>query len=131
MRQNVMSRCIKQDNVFTTRLSSCLVSSFDISPCALLDGFFTFSLAGDLNLLPKIISLIRSIRENNLNDIQIDNLEKSLNLNNNKALIIAAGLGSRLKKHTEKLLSNFILIKTLITNKRKKVLKRQQRHTKF
>ena len=29
---------------------------------------------------PKIISLIRSIRENNLDDIQIDDLEKSLNL---------------------------------------------------
>ena len=52
---------------------------------------------------PKIISLIRSIKENNLNDTQIDYLEKSLNINNNKALIIAAGLGSRLKKHTENL----------------------------
>ena len=52
---------------------------------------------------PEIISLIRSIKENKLNDIQIDNLAKSLNINNNKALIIAAGLGSRLKEHTENL----------------------------
>ncbi len=52
---------------------------------------------------PKIISLIRSIKENNLNENQIDQIEKSINKNNTKALIIAAGLGSRLKKHTENL----------------------------
>ena len=72
-----------------------------------LAGFSKKGVAPDISEYiesnPKIISLIRSIRENNLNDIQIDNLEKSLNLNNNKALIIAAGLGSRLKKHTENL----------------------------
>ena len=72
-----------------------------------LAGFSKKGVAPDISEYiesnPKIISLIRSIRENNLNYIQIDNLEKSLNLNNNKALIIAAGLGSRLKKHTENL----------------------------
>ena len=52
---------------------------------------------------PKIVSLIRSIKENNLDDEQIEKIEDSLNKNNNKALIIAAGLGSRLKKHTENL----------------------------
>ena len=52
---------------------------------------------------PKIVSLLRSIKENNLNEIQIEKIEKSLNKNNCKALIIAAGLGSRLKKHTENL----------------------------
>ena len=52
---------------------------------------------------PGIVSLIRSIKENNLNDEQIEKIENSLNKNNNKALIIAAGLGSRLKKHTENL----------------------------
>ena len=52
---------------------------------------------------PKIVSLIRSIKENNLNEEQIEKIENSLNKNNNKALIIAAGLGSRLKKHTENL----------------------------
>ena len=52
---------------------------------------------------PKIISLIRSIKENNLSYDQIDDLEISLKKSNTKALIIAAGLGSRLKKQTEKL----------------------------
>jgi len=52
---------------------------------------------------PKIISLIRSIKENDLGVEQIEKIEKSLNKSNNKALIIAAGLGSRLKKHTENL----------------------------
>ena len=52
---------------------------------------------------PRIISLIRSIKENNLNEIQLDQIEKSINKNNTKALVIAAGLGSRLKKHTENL----------------------------
>ena len=52
---------------------------------------------------PRIVSLIRSIKENNLNEDQIEKIENSLNKNNCKALIIAAGLGSRLKKHTENL----------------------------
>jgi len=52
---------------------------------------------------PKVISLIRSIKENNLTDGQIDQIEVSINKNTTKALIIAAGLGSRLKKHTENL----------------------------
>ena len=52
---------------------------------------------------PRIISLIRSIKENNLNENQIEEIEVSLNKNNSKALIIAAGLGSRLKKHTKNL----------------------------
>ena len=52
---------------------------------------------------PQIGSLIRSIRNNNLNNDQIINLENSINKENTKALIIAAGLGSRLKKHTENL----------------------------
>jgi L-glutamine-phosphate cytidylyltransferase len=52
---------------------------------------------------PRIISLIRTIKDNNLNDNQIDDLEVSINKNITKTLIIAAGLGSRLKKHTENL----------------------------
>ncbi len=51
----------------------------------------------------KIISLIRSIKNNNLNEIQIDEIEKSISKTKTKALIVAAGLGSRLKKHTENL----------------------------
>ena len=52
---------------------------------------------------PRIVSLIRSIKDNNLKEEQIKKIENSLNKNNSKALIIAAGLGSRLKKHTENL----------------------------
>ncbi len=52
---------------------------------------------------PKIVSLIRSIKKNNLKETQIESIEKSINKNDTKALIIAAGLGSRLKKHTENL----------------------------
>ena len=52
---------------------------------------------------PRIISLIRTIKDNNLNDNQIDDLETSINKDITKTLIIAAGLGSRLKKHTENL----------------------------
>ena len=52
---------------------------------------------------PKINSLIRTIQENNLNDKQIESIENSISKKKTKALIIAAGLGSRLKKHTENL----------------------------
>ena len=52
---------------------------------------------------PKINSLIRTIQENNLNEKQIELLENSISKKKTKALIIAAGLGSRLKKHTENL----------------------------
>ena len=50
-----------------------------------------------------MISLIRSIKNNNLKDDQIEDLENLINKNKTKALIIAAGLGTRLKKHTENL----------------------------
>ena len=52
---------------------------------------------------PRVASLIRTIKENNLDEDQIEKIENLFNKNNNKALIIAAGLGSRLKKHTENL----------------------------
>ena len=52
---------------------------------------------------PKIISLIRSIKNSNLNESQINEIENNISKKNTKALIIAAGLGSRLKKHTENL----------------------------
>ena len=52
---------------------------------------------------PKIKSLIRLIKENNINEKQIDLIVKSISKKETKALIIAAGLGSRLKKHTENL----------------------------
>ena len=52
---------------------------------------------------PSIVTLIRTIKKSNLNESQIEEIENSLDKTNNKALIIAAGLGSRLKKHTENL----------------------------
>ena len=50
---------------------------------------------------PKIISLIRSIKNNNLNIDDLEKIETSINKNKTKCLIVAAGLGSRLKGHTE------------------------------
>jgi L-glutamine-phosphate cytidylyltransferase len=52
---------------------------------------------------PGIISLLRTIKQNNLDKEKIEEIENSLNKDNTKALIIAAGLGSRLKKHTKDL----------------------------
>ena len=50
---------------------------------------------------PNIISLIRTAKNNNLNNEEINRLELSINKSKTKSLIVAAGLGSRLKKHTE------------------------------
>ena len=50
---------------------------------------------------PSMLSLIRSAKNNNLDKSEIDKLEKSINKSETTALIIAAGLGSRLKNHTE------------------------------
>ena len=50
---------------------------------------------------PKIISLIRAIKNNNLNDGDLEKIESSIDKSKTKCLIVAAGLGSRLKRHTE------------------------------
>ena len=50
---------------------------------------------------PKVISLIRSAKNNKLNDDEFSKIEKSINQSKTKCLIVAAGLGSRLKGHTE------------------------------
>tara|TARA_B100000427_G_scaffold237733_1_gene200634 strand:+ start:1214 stop:2317 length:1104 start_codon:yes stop_codon:yes gene_type:complete len=52
---------------------------------------------------PEIISFLRTIKESNLSESDLKNLENKLLKNKTKALIIAAGLGSRLKKHTAQL----------------------------
>tara|TARA_B100001250_G_C19791470_1_gene786726 strand:- start:1186 stop:2322 length:1137 start_codon:yes stop_codon:yes gene_type:complete len=52
---------------------------------------------------PQIISLIRSIKESNLGENELNQIENSISKKKTKALIIAAGLGSRLKDHTENL----------------------------
>ena len=56
-----------------------------------------------INSNPRIVSILRNMKENNVDDNELDEIEKLLNKDNTKALIIAAGLGSRLKKHTENL----------------------------
>ena len=72
-----------------------------------LAGFTKGNIAPDISEYiknnPAVVTLIRSFKQNNFNDDQINLIEKSLDKNNCKALIIAAGLGSRLKKHTENL----------------------------
>ena len=50
---------------------------------------------------PKIISLIRSAKNNKLENQEFDKIEESINKSKTKCLIVAAGLGSRLKGHTE------------------------------
>ncbi|WP_435163223.1 NTP transferase domain-containing protein [Candidatus Pelagibacter bacterium nBUS_25] len=72
-----------------------------------LAGFSKKTVAPDISDYiesnPKIVSLIRSIKKNELSNDQINEIEMTINKNSSKALIIAAGLGSRLKKHTENL----------------------------
>ena len=50
-----------------------------------------------------IVSLIRTAKNNNLGNDEIDQLETSINKSKTKSLIIAAGLGSRLKDKTKNL----------------------------
>jgi choline kinase/DNA-binding XRE family transcriptional regulator len=50
---------------------------------------------------PNIVSLIRAAKNNNLGIDEINELELSINKSKTKSLIVAAGLGSRLKNHTE------------------------------
>ena len=72
-----------------------------------LAGLSKNSLAPDIleyiDKRPSITKLLRTIKDNNLENNQIEEIEKSLNKTSIKALIVAAGLGSRLKKHTENL----------------------------
>ena len=91
--------------IFIKKISSLLKT--DINDLNDLAGLSKKTVAPDISEFieknPQIISLLRSIKKNNLNNDQINNLEMSINKENTKALIIAAGLGSRLKKHTENL----------------------------
>ena len=48
----------------------------------------------------KIVSLVRSIKNNNLKYDELEKIESSINKVKTKCLIVAAGLGSRLKSHT-------------------------------
>jgi L-glutamine-phosphate cytidylyltransferase len=50
---------------------------------------------------PEIISLLRSAKNNKLKSIEFEKIEETINKSKTKCLIVAAGLGSRLKDHTE------------------------------
>ena len=50
---------------------------------------------------PNIVSLIRSLKDNNLEEEEINKLELLINKSKTKALIVAAGLGSRLGDYTQ------------------------------
>ena len=52
---------------------------------------------------PRIISLLRAAKNSKLRDDEIEELEKKISKSKTRALIVAAGLGSRLKDHTENL----------------------------
>ena len=52
---------------------------------------------------PKVVSLLRAAKNSKLNEGEIENIEKKINESKTKVLIVAAGLGSRLKDHTENL----------------------------
>ena len=91
--------------IIIKKLSSLL--KVDINYLNDLAGETKENLAPDISEFiknnPRLVSLIRSIKEKNINNEQIKKIENSLNNKNLKALIVAAGLGSRLKKHTENL----------------------------
>jgi L-glutamine-phosphate cytidylyltransferase len=50
---------------------------------------------------PEIISLIRTAKNNKLSSEEFEKIEETINKSKIKCLIVAAGLGSRLKDHTE------------------------------
>ena len=50
---------------------------------------------------PKVVSLLRAAKNSKLSDDEIINIEKKINESKTKILIVAAGVGSRLKAHTE------------------------------
>ena len=52
---------------------------------------------------PEIVSLIRSFKNNNFGIQEIKEIATSIDKTKTKALIVAAGLGSRLKKYTQDL----------------------------
>ena len=49
---------------------------------------------------PNVVSFLRTIKENKISNEEIEQLENKFNKSKTKALIVAAGLGSRLKNHT-------------------------------
>ena len=52
---------------------------------------------------PKIVSILRTIKDNKLSNNEIEILEKKITDSKTKVLIVAAGIGSRLKSYTKDL----------------------------
>ena len=52
---------------------------------------------------PKIVSLLRAAKNSELSEDEILDIEKKINKSKTKTLIVAAGLGTRLKGHTKNL----------------------------
>ena len=52
---------------------------------------------------PNIVSLIRTVKDSKISNEEINQIQKKMGKSGTKSLIVAAGLGSRLKKHTENL----------------------------
>ena len=77
------------------------------------DSEILFDLAGSSkNTLPvdveefikknkNVLNLLRSLINNKISESEIEEIEKKINQSKSKVLIVAAGLGSRLKNHTE------------------------------
>ena len=52
---------------------------------------------------PDIVSLLRTFKDSKIGNDEINKIEKKFDRSSTKSLVVAAGLGSRLKKHTENL----------------------------
>ena len=54
-----------------------------------------------IQLKPDVVPLLRMIKAYNLTNLEIRNIENKMTTANSKVLIVAAGMGSRLKTYTE------------------------------
>ncbi len=92
-------------NELVKKLSSILKA--DLSLMFDLAGISKKTIAPDIEEYikdnPNLISLLRTAKENQISNEEIQQLEKKISKVQTKAIIVAAGLGSRLKKHTESL----------------------------
>ena len=84
-----------------------LILDADLSTIFDLAGASRKSIAPDIEEFirenPSLISFIRTLKDNKVRNEEIKKMQKKISKSDTKALIIAAGLGSRLKKHTENL----------------------------
>jgi|TARA_B110000008_G_scaffold276677_1_gene316421 L-glutamine-phosphate cytidylyltransferase len=82
-----------------------LILKVDLDLLNDLAGISKKTIAPDINEyikeFPEVVSLLRSMKNNNITIDEIDKMKLSINKSKIKALIVAAGLGTRLKGHTE------------------------------